>query len=359
MIRYRRSANGLCLILAMICTLIPKPARADDGSQERPIRLYANAAFGPIGTLYSLSAVTINGRPACGEQMIWGGEMLEVSANSSAYVFLESVGQITLRNAAMAKLATAFSGFGDNDTHRVLVASLISGEMTVKLQHDAEAYIEACESVFTSSSGANFQLGVRKGQVVVDSASGAVWAEAVIPQPGQIEISRVGFDRNTGSPFDLGNAPLKQNRNTPGQFNVQLKRRKRPGTIRRISFTSGVEMTEGQVAQDEEPVADTSVLFELTPPDIGIISPQKVRTNGQGIATTTFAAGPGARRGKLKVTAEETGDSREWDVIVLGFWTTRSKILIGSAAAAATVLIIKPPGGGGGKLQQVPPPTIP
>jgi hypothetical protein len=314
------------------------------------------------------SKAAINGVFTDGEQAIWNGDVIEATGNASVRVCLDSVGQVMLKSGARAKLAVTLTSLGDNIARRVLIASLISGDMVVKLERDASAYIESSGSAFTSSNGANFHLGVRKGKAAFDVANGAVWAEALLPQ--QAIISRVGFERNTGRLVDLGNDPIKQKHNKPGatggsvhseQQVFQVKGPKGAKT-RKILFRLGDDLTETQTAQDEEPIADTTLLFELSPADIGSVSPQRMRTDAQGIARTTFTAGPNPKTGKLKVTAEEKGLFREWDVIVLpGFWTTRNKILIGSAVAGAIVSCIvgcgpdpKPK-----PLRQEPPPVIP
>lgn len=370
MTRYLSRLVRLCLVVVLIIGLTPEVVRAD-GGQDISIRLFATATYGPIGrVMWNLpgSKAAINGVFTDGEQAIWNGDVIEATGNASVRVWLDSVGQVMLKSGARAKLAVTLTSVDDNIARRVLIASLISGDMVVKLERDTTAYIESCGSAFTSSNGANFHLGVRKGKAAFDVANGAVWAEALLPQPPAI-ISRVGFERNTGRPVDLGNDPVKQKHNKPGatggsvhseQLAFRVKGRKGAKT-RKILFRLDADLTETQTAQDEEPIADTTLLFELSPADIGSVSPQRMRTDAQGIARTAFTAGPNPKTGKLKVTAEELGSFREFDVFVLpGFWTTRNKILIGVAAAAAVVTCIvgcgpnpKPP------LRQEPPPVIP
>src|SRR6185369_8380753 len=334
------------LIVSLTASQLCGVARADDRGAEKSIRR-SMAAFAPIGKVFSFGRISVNGRAVHGEQMIWGGELLEASDDSRASVTLDSIGQVTLARGAVVRLATTATNIDDDKKSSLLIATLTSGEIVVKLKQYARAYIKTRDQVFTSSIGAVFRIGIRKGQAVTDAASGVVSAEAAIAQPGSISIIRVGFQRNTGLPRDLGNEPIKQSRNKPGAtgasvhsepINALFKRRK--GTIiRRVLFTPGVDSMEAQVAQDEELVTDSPVRFDLLPADIGSISQPRVRTNNAGIATTSFNAAPTAKRGKLRVTAEETGDFREWDVLVIGFWTTQNKILVGSAAAAAIVLI--------------------
>src|SRR5207247_9920791 len=92
------AATEALLIVALIAGSVPRPVWASDHStdQQRPIRLYATARFGPIGAikLNSLSgaAVAIDGRLAQGEASIWGGEMIQVGDDSSVSVGLASRG---------------------------------------------------------------------------------------------------------------------------------------------------------------------------------------------------------------------------------------------------------------------------
>src|SRR5437588_4231178 len=172
-------AVGSCLILILIGSLIAKTARAEDGGRDhnKPIRLYATAAFGPIGSLAWNSPAgkaTINGRLADGEQAIWNGDVIETTAGANVRVLLNSMGQVTLMSARV-RLATSLTRLDDDDvTRRVLIASLTRGDMLVNLQQEAAAYVEACGSGYTSSRGASFRIGIREGQAAVDIVTGTV-----------------------------------------------------------------------------------------------------------------------------------------------------------------------------------------
>src|ERR1051326_2740996 len=108
MMQAKHSITALCLILILIAGLTPTLARADEGIREdKPLRLYATAMRGPIGTVLSYDAMAINGREARGDRPIWGGEMIRAPFNNSAQVLLESVGQVILKRGAVASLATS------------------------------------------------------------------------------------------------------------------------------------------------------------------------------------------------------------------------------------------------------------
>src|SRR5215212_6852192 len=135
-------AIALLLVLALITGLAPNAARADGDSPnaERPIRLYASARFGPIGAInensHGISRVIINGRMAGGEQMVWGGELIEAPSDRSVRVSFDSIGQVTLNRGAMVRFGTALAD-PDGAGRRVLVASLINGGLRVNLAGDA------------------------------------------------------------------------------------------------------------------------------------------------------------------------------------------------------------------------------
>lgn len=177
-------ATHLIVGVALIVGIVPKVARADDGRKVKSIRLPAREAFGPIGKIYSLGGISINGRAVSGEQMIWGSELLEAAGNASACVLLDSIGLVTLARGAIAKLATKATNLDDSRTPYVLVATLTSGDIVVKLEQDAAAYIETCGLVFISSLGASFRIGIREGQPMIDTMRGAVKME---PQESRVE----------------------------------------------------------------------------------------------------------------------------------------------------------------------------
>src|SRR5215470_10819733 len=127
MIERKYSAIGLCAILLLSITSIPKSARADNGSSDddRPIHLYATASLGgPIGSIAGCvlnpGALIINGRAARDGQMIWAGDMLQSRADRSVPVSLDSVGEVTLLKGAIVKLATRYTRHQDNSERPVL-----------------------------------------------------------------------------------------------------------------------------------------------------------------------------------------------------------------------------------------------
>src|ERR1700754_1158262 len=135
MIKITYNRVTLCLVLSLIAGLAPSPSYGSDkNSEDKPVRLYVNGDMGPIGKIERISESIINGRTVQGEQAIWGGEWLQAPAGRMVRVSLDQVGQVTLQGGTMAKLGVTRRRFDDNVDGAVLIASLITGKVTVKLQ---------------------------------------------------------------------------------------------------------------------------------------------------------------------------------------------------------------------------------
>lgn len=163
--KMRAGSIGLSLLLVLTSLSIPQPVRAGD---EQPIiSPFANAVAAPIGTIESSGTMFINGRAAEGSGAVWDGELLQAPNGTLARAVLQGIGEITLTGGALVRLSTAMI-IGDDHLRRgVLAASIVSGEIVVKLQPDAGAYLLAGGSAFTAAAGANFRLGVRDGRAVI------------------------------------------------------------------------------------------------------------------------------------------------------------------------------------------------
>lgn len=370
MIRCRHSATGSCLILVLICALVPKPARAEDKSQGRPIRLYATAESGPIGKVYSFGAFVIDGRPTYGELSIWGGELIQTVAGSSVSVDIDRVGRITLKNAAMARLATTLTRRDDTGRHHVFVASLIDGDMRVKLKQDAAAYIESCGSVFTSSSGATFLIRTRNGKALLDIAMGEVDVQTSRRRT-TIKATTVRLDRNL-PPVSIGAAPLDKKTGQTAQASSQWRKYyEGTGTSGQlVSFTPRITMAgyepAQQPAQTGEPAVNRTVRFHLEPDTLGTIDPQGVTDPKDGVVTVTFTAarteGSGHIVGEIVPDGDPPGTVYEKyrrPVHVTRLFWTRTKILMAAGAVAAVTVCVVACGPKTKPLQQAPPPIIP
>jgi hypothetical protein len=369
MIRYRHSAIGSCLILVLICALIPKPARADDGSQAKSLRLDATPGFGPIGKVAwnSLggSSVEINGRMARGEQLIWNGDLIAAAGDASARVLLDSLGQVALRSGAQVRLATTIAKLDDNSTRPVLVAELVSGDLIVNLQQEAVAYIEAGGSVFSTTPGARFRIGVWEGRPVIEMARG----DASIEQQRRTRIKpRDVLVQPNGTIVAVATVPLNTKTDKRTQDRIRWMKSLEAGGGGRFTFVAFRGSPPGtQTAPDETPVGGRLVTFEVVPSTLARIESTN-KTDANGIVPYTFVAGgnPGTGRIIATIAPDSTQDpadtiyepySREFNIEKLGFWRLRTKLLIAIAAVGVGCAIGCHPRNG--PIKQQPPPTIP
>src|SRR4030095_12414407 len=96
-----RFISGFMLCMLLGVGFVPMLTSANGGSdQERPIRLYASGTGLPIGAItgdpVGTRAVAINGRVMRGDQLLWGGELLQALSNESVRVAIDDVGSLHL-----------------------------------------------------------------------------------------------------------------------------------------------------------------------------------------------------------------------------------------------------------------------
>ena len=271
--KVKYSAIPLCLILIAIQVSIPALARSNGGNsdEDRPIRLYATAETGPIGRMESFTTARVNGLRSKDEQLIWGGEILQAPPNRSARVWLDRVGQVTLNSGAIAKLMVTSKRFDDKIDGAVLIASLIKGDVTVKLGQTAEAYVEASGSALVASRGASFRVGAGESGPQFEAMTGIVSVEAQVPQ-GNYSIRPVA-----------------------GRANISVRNRQ----TREVQ----VQVTD----ENDKPVPDVPIIFSLggSGATLGAgATTATVTTNALGIATTTVT---GTAPGVSSVTATIAG----------------------------------------------------
>ncbi|MEK6288730.1 MAG: hypothetical protein AABO57_23685 [Acidobacteriota bacterium] len=373
--RCRHTATGLCLILVLICALAPKHARADEGSQAKYRRLDANLTFGPIGKVawnsLGRSSVEINGRMARAEQVIWNGDLIEVTGDNSARVLLDSLGQVALKSGAQVRLATTIAKLADNFARPVLVAELVSGDLAVNLQQEAVAYIEAGGSVFSTTPGARFRIGVWEGRPVIEMARGDVSIEQqrrTRIKPRDVQVRPGGTLVEVATVGGVSTVPLntKTNKRTPDRIRwMKSLEAGGGGTFTLVAFRGSPIGT--QTAPDETPVGNRLVKFDVVPNNLATIQSTNI-TNADGYVPYTFVAGgnPGTGRIIATIAPDQTQDpadtiyetySRDFNIEKLGFWRLRTKILI--AIAAVGVGCVVGCHRRSGPIQQQPPPTIP
>lgn len=339
-------ATHLILAVALIVCIVPKVARADDGIKVESIRLLAREAFGPIGKVYSLGGISINGRAVSGEQMIWGGELLQVSDDASACVVLDSLGRVVLQRGTTLRLATTLGSTDGEAAAQVLIVSLTSGNIRVQLQQDASAYLATCGAAFTTTSGASFHVEIRDDQPVITVSSGAV---EIDPSNQDVEyiVEPVIADPLTGRPT----------RRAPSTRRVPPST---PATVQQQQVSVKVSERNKKTKRIKPAGPGRKVTIALLTPGVGEVGSQSrtVVTNDFSVATATFTAGPNPGETKVRAT-DESGAEWVGKIIVApppGFWRTRNKILLGAAAA---VIIFFDRHGSGKPLRQEPPPIIP
>jgi hypothetical protein len=286
--RQKAISTGLCAIVVLSLLFAPSAARANNGMHDRPIRLVATAWVGPIGAiateLFGKGALTINGRAAAANQPIWAGDLLQSHADISVPVVLESIGSVTLAKGTVVRLGITRTTNQDDRRPVELIASLVQGEIAVRLYPGARARVRAGGSAFESSEGAAFNARFREGRSSVSVKSGEVRIdEEQSSQQHEYTIRPVGHDSTIRVP------------------------------------ASGTRQIQLQVMEDNLPVPGVAVLFVL---DIsGAISGKlgvgtlsnttlSVVTNANGIAAVQFVAGPSS--GTIPVSATIEGTRTSW-----------------------------------------------
>jgi hypothetical protein len=345
--KIKKAATVLCLIVALTAGLTPATVCGSNHGtdQERPIRLYATARFGPIGTikLNSLSdpAVAIDGRIAQGEAPIWGGELINVRTDRTARLAFDSIGQVTLARGAMVRFATTRAASADS-SYEILVASIVAGSVVVKLNAGAGAYVEAGRSALTASRGASFTVSVEGGRVSLTTAAGVVRVQDQPAPPQDVNIRVVD---DLGRPVASGS-----------QFSVRAR------STRQIQ----VQVTD----KNDKPLPDLPVLFSLGDPCLGTLGLGAVagltlvqKTDNRGIAAVPLVAGAARCAASIIAKVEGTNASVTIQANVqpnVGFWSAQNTLLVVAAAAAAGVTtgVVVANSGGNEPITPVPPPGV-
>lgn len=344
--KIRYSATGLCLIVALTAGLVPAPVSASDLSadQQRPLRLYASARFGPIGAIkmnsLSGAAVAIDGRIAQGEAPIWGGELIKVVADRTVRVALDSIGQVSLSQGATVRFARARAS-ADEAGYDVLVASIVAGSAFVKLNPGAAAYVEAGSSAFTASRGASFSVSMEEGRASLNTATGIVRVQDQ-PVPQDVNIRVVD---DLGRPVSSGS-----------QFSVRAR------STRQVQ----VQVTD----KNDKPLPDLPVLFSLGDPCLGSLGLGAVagltlvqKTDKRGIAAVPLVAGAARCAASIIAKVEGTNASVTIQTNVQSgarFWNTQNTILVvaGVAAAGIATGVVVANSGNNEPITPVPPPGV-
>ena len=365
------------LIVSLIASLLCEVARGDDLRLGKPFRIRA-AAFAPIGKVYSLGEISINGRTTYGEQPIWSGDLLEVPEGGTAQVTIDSVGSIALTHTTAARMAVLRPTLDVRTENFVLMISLISGAASVTLREGGSAFLQAGGSAFSTTRGSTFRALIRGGRAIIDVLSGRVEIEPGPPKR-HCSITVDEYDPLSGrqTPIQIGEtikkkkgqkaallAKLKvEDTNNPKQKNLM-------GSLVRAA-TAGWGLSETIQQSGGQSGVSRRLKFELGTQGVGELVSATDRgqsvtviTDPQGSARVTFEAG--SRQGSTKLTVTDVTENRvpdetrdDWYAefrVEKGFWERhRSKVILGGIAAAVIVIITRPTK----PLQQEPPPVIP
>jgi hypothetical protein len=304
--------TSILLVLAMAAGPAARTGLAfgNDKDDEKPIRLYATAMTGPIGSVDSFGQVSINGRTTHGRQIIWGGEVLQAT-RANARVSLDDIGDVTLAGGALARISS--SSVFDGGSREMLVATLVKGEITISLSGGARAYVEACGERFAASSGASFRVSINESRAVSHVVRGTV--EQVQAPERKYKIRPIGIGSN-----------------------VSVRAR----ATRQIQ----VQVTD----ENDRPIPDLPILFLLGGGGGGSLgagtaaaTSLTISTNAQGIATTSFTAGQTASSTSITASVPGTTASTTIGVSVnaAGFFTaTTIGLIAAGVAGAATVAVV-------------------
>ena len=328
--------------LLMFCTILTaglSPASSDGSDREPSIRLYSRASAEPIGSItgdpLGTKTLAINGQITRGEQPLWGGELLQAVSNEPVRVVIDDVGSLTLASGAMIRVSTSRAVAGEH-SRPVMVASLLRGDISVKLSEQAGAYVEAMGTAFTASAGARFHLFIRDNRALVDSVAGEV-TEARILQQADLKIRALD---ELGRPIASGS-----------RFSVRAR------STRQIQ----VQVTD----QNDRPVANVAVVFALGDPCLGTLgvgagTNRRETTDNRGIAAVPWTAGAARCVAALTATIEGTNIavSLQAQVNTPGFFTARNSLLVGAGVLAGAGVGIYYGTKKNDEIEPVPPPVI-
>ncbi|MFL6215498.1 MAG: hypothetical protein ACJ74J_16575 [Blastocatellia bacterium] len=359
---YRHEPSAVCwtTLIILIVSLVLGPAVAR--AQNHPRYSASGGSSGPIGMIWSDGQVRMNGRLAGGGQPVWSGDLLEAVSSASNQVFIESVGQVSLMSNARVRLSLGATGGDEQSIHPVLVAALLDGDLALRLNQEASAYVETGGQGFQSSAGAVFRIGMRDGHPFVDTERG--WVEPASTDSGRIISvgSASMIDRKTNS-----TRAARGRTNVPkGQEQtclVELRWVDKPGRqhlVRAVSWAGGLSLSRMQ--GDSQPAVGVPVAFRLTNL-IGTLNGQTdviVKTDAAGIARVTFTAlknGSATLIGKVMAAPDDTcvpSDEVRWEIRVPRWLTPTKLIIFGAVATIATYPLWRPER----KIKQVPPVEI-
>jgi hypothetical protein len=303
------------------------------GEAAQPVKLYANTKAGMIGMIDSSGTVKINGREARRQELLWDGEIVQAPANAAAQLSLAGLGQVQLAKGSSVKLTTA--QVSANNTRRVLAASVLQGEINVKLQSEIAAYVEANGKAFSAEPGSRFRLSGRDSQAIVEVFQGNVREIGSWMVELSTEVMGQAAQLNAG-PRQYNIRPLAE-ANQPGSYLMNV----RAHSTQQLRFLV-TDMTG-------KPAAGLPVVFTLNAADgqpVGMLGTGaqagkyfETTTDTRGVAIVPFNAGSATGSTSLSAVVRGTNSANANVVMVDDddFWTKRNAIPVFAVAAAAII----------------------
>lgn len=317
--RFTLAKSFLAVALACGPTTHFAFANGDGGISMPSMRPRTVTASTPIGTVESWGAVTINGQQVGRQSLIWSGDLLQAPAATGVQAALNGVGQVSVRPGAVVRLATNAASQGP----RTLTASLISGELAVRLQPGVNARLEVNGEAFVASRGANFRAILRSDGLSVEADAGEVlpvgsWATAV-PKNFVRDAAAMVAEQAAGQQAAARRYLIKP-------YNLGSTTDVRARSTRSVQ----VRVTD----ENDRPVPDAPVLFFFgNGGPGGAATPLRVTTNSNGIASADYTA-PNAPGDRIQIRAQVEGTDAVWQGALqivaakAGFWAPQNAIPI-------------------------------
>ncbi len=312
-------------LLLAVLVLVPLASvvQANPEKTKAIFTLPKSSLAAPIGTIESLSAITVNGRLKRQQELLWNGDVVQSAASNSARVVLASIGTITLRGGAVVKI--------NSDVQKgVLTASVFEGEVNISLKSNATAKITIGEEAFVAANGANFRAGWREEQAVIDA-----------PQSDVLALGKW----NAKLPLSVVAAAAETQQAAPRKYLIKPMNL---GTNTEIRARSTRNIQVRVTDENDRPVPDVPVLFLLNgggagAGNVGSFAGQtsaQVTTNAQGVAQVNFNAS-NLSGNPVNITASVPGTNAVLELAFqivsapAGFWAPHNAVPIFAVVGAA------------------------
>jgi hypothetical protein len=213
-----------------------------------------------------------------------------------------------------------------------LIASVIEGEINVRLQPEASAYIETGGAVISADKGASFRLRVEDQNAQVDASVGEVYVEP--QQFYRYKLRPVERDPITGivkSAPRTTYVPARESR----KLSVSVRKRTKPKPV-----------STGFLPQADEPAKDLRIQFTLDDPTIGKLDPVETTTDATGVATTNFTSTSDRGKSNFTATVVENPVDKYVGKIVIGKppgkFSLRNILIAAGVMGAVLIICCRP-----------------